>query len=197
VIDDDAACRRGLERLLRAAGIAVETYASGGEYLARPPHLGPLCLVLDVRMPGGQDGLAVQQSLALRGEQIVFLTGYGDVPTCVKAMKAGAVDFLIKPVNPEAFLAVVRVALDRSGEKISHNRMVHEARRKLATLTPRETEVFKLVVAGMLNKQIAAELGAAEKTIKTHRGRVMHKTGCVSVPELVRLGRLVGLVAED
>jgi FixJ family two-component response regulator len=197
IIDDDSSCRRGLERLLRSAGIAAETYASSAEYLARPIHPGPLCLVLDLRLADGQDGLEVQKVLAPRGEQIVFLTAYGDVPTCTRAMKAGAVDFLLKPVDPEAFLAAVRVALERSSADIIHRRHVHEARKKVALLTPREAEVFELVVAGMLNKQIAAELGAAEKTVKTHRGRVMHKTGCASVSELVHLACLVGLVNMD
>jgi FixJ family two-component response regulator len=197
VIDDDFSCRRALERLLRSSGIAAETYASGGEYLARPIHPGPLCLVLDLRLANGNDGLEVQQALAPRGEQIVFLTGYGDVSTCARAMKAGAVDFLLKPVDPEALLAAVRVALGRSSSDMIHRRHVDEAREKVALLTPREAEVFELVVAGMLNKQIAAELGAAEKTIKTHRGRVMHKMGCSSVSELVHLACLVGLVNMD
>jgi FixJ family two-component response regulator len=197
VVDDDSSCRRGLERLLRSAGIVAETYSTSGEYLARPVHPGPLCLVLDLRLADGADGLEVQKSLAPRGEQIVFLTAYGDVPTCTRAMKAGAVDYLLKPVDPEIFLAAVRVALERSSADMIHRRHVHEARRKVAMLTPREAEVFELVVAGMLNKQIAAELGAAEKTIKTHRGRVMHKMGCSSVPELIHIACLAGLVKMD
>jgi FixJ family two-component response regulator len=197
VIDDDLPCRRGLERLLRSSGIAAETYASCEEYLARPLHPGPLCLVLDLRLADEKDGLEVQKTLAPRGEQIVFLTGYGDVPTCARAMKAGAVDFLLKPVDPEAFLAAVRQALGRSSADMLHRRHVHEARNRVALLTPREAEVFELVVTGMLNKQIAAELGAAEKTIKTHRGRVMHKMGCSSVSELIHIACLAGLVKMD
>lgn len=197
VIDDDFSCRRGLEHLLRSAGHAAETYASSEEYLARPLHPGPICLVLDLRLANGRDGLEVQKALAPRGEQVVFLTGFGDVTTCARAMKAGAVDFLLKPVDPEAFLAAVRLALGRASADITHRRHVHEARKKVAMLTPREAEVFELVVAGMLNKQIAAELGTAEKTIKTHRGRVMHKTGCASVSELVHLACLAGLVKMD
>jgi two-component system, LuxR family, response regulator FixJ len=197
VVDDDVACRRGLERLLRAAGLAVEVFAAGQDYLAREPHPGPHCLVLDIRLPDGRDGLRLQRILAEREEQIVFLTGYGDVESCAEAMKAGAVDFLLKPVDPEAFLAAVRIGLGRSGARIRRRLLVMEAKKRIATLTPREIEVMERVVAGMLNKQIAADLGAAEKTIKTHRGRVMHKTGCASVPELVHLAELVGMVGVD
>ena len=190
VIDDDLPCCLGLERLLKSAGHAAKSFSSGEEYLAQPLHGGPLCLVLDLRLANGRDGLQLQQRLAGRGEQIIFLTGFGDVPSCARAMKAGAVDFLLKPVEPDSFLAAVRLALARSQAEKRRQRRVEAARSKVAALTPREAEVFERVVAGMLNKQIAAELGTAEKTIKTHRGRVMQKMGCVSVPELVGLARL-------
>lgn len=186
VVDDDEATRRGLERLFRSARLPVETFASASDYLGRTAHPGPVCLVTDVWMPG-LGGLELQGMLADRDEQVVFLTGYGDVPMCAKAMKAGAVDFLTKPVDDEVLLAAVSQGLELARE-IGRTRAERAtARAKIGSLTPRELDVMRWVVAGLLNKQIAAELGIAEETVKIHRGRVMRKTHSISVPDLIRL----------
>lgn len=149
--------------------------------------------MLDVRMPG-LDGLELQQTLTGRETQIVFITGHGDVPMCAQALKAGAVDFLTKPVDDETLLAAVSRALERSAEIHKRKTERAAARAKLDQLTPREFEVLQRVIAGWLNKQIAAELGAAEKTVKIHRGRVMEKMGVTSVAELVRLAQVAGVI---
>jgi two-component system response regulator FixJ len=193
IVDDDEAIRRSLGRLFRSARLTAETFASGKEFFARAEHHGPSCLVLDVRMPG-LDGLELQQALAGREAQIVFLTGHGDVPQCADAMKAGAVDFLTKPVDDEALLAAVGRALARSVEVRKAGAEKATARARLNMLTPREFEVMQRVIAGRLNKQIADDLGAAEKTVKIHRGRVMEKMGVSSVAELVRVAQAAGVV---
>lgn len=193
VVDDDKAVRDCLERLLRSARYHVETYASAAAYLARRMHAGPVCLVLDVNMPQ-MDGFGLQQALAGRCEEIVFLTGHGDVPMCARGMKAGAADFLIKPVDDEVLLAAVQQALDRARAHGRNNAEQKNARARLRSLTSRETEVMQRVIAGMLNKQIAADLGIAEKTVKIHRGRVMKKAGVASVPDLMRLIETAGNV---
>jgi FixJ family two-component response regulator len=164
----------------------VETFGSAAGYLARKHHHGPVCLVLDVRMPG-IDGFDLQQALSGRPEQIVFLTGHGDVPMCASAMKSGAVDFLTKPVDDEVLLAAVSNALSRARELDKDHVERSAARAILEALTPREFEVMQGVISGRLNKQIATELGIAEKTVKIHRGRMMKKTRCTSVPDLMRL----------
>jgi FixJ family two-component response regulator len=192
IVDDDESIRRSLARLLRSARLATEQFASGKELLARAPHDGPSCLVLDVRMPG-LDGLELQQALADRGEQIIFLTGHGDVPMCAEAMKAGAIDFLTTPVDDEELLAAVTRALACSIEARKAATERTSARARLDALTPREFEVMQRVIAGLLNKQIADELGAAEKTIKIHRGRAMEKMGVTSVAELVRVAQAAGV----
>jgi FixJ family two-component response regulator len=194
VVDDDRSVRTGLANLLESNDYTVETFASASEYLARGPHLGPTCLVLDVRLPG-LDGLALQRQLTERGrlEQIVFITGHGDIPMGIQAMKRGAVDFLPKPFDDEALLSAVGQALARSAETWRRRDELAQIRARISALTPREFEVFRLVIAGSLNKQIAAELGAALRTIKTHRGRVMHKLGVESVAELVRLAQRAGV----
>ena len=186
VVDDEESVRQSLGRLLRSAGHAASTFASAREYLTSDPHPGPCCLILDVNMPD-LDGFDLQQALAGRPERIVFLTGHGDVPKCARALKNGAVDFITKPVDEEVLLEAVRRALDGSGDRLEALATRAAARARIASLTKRETEVMKQVVAGMLNKQIAADLGIAEKTIKVHRGRMMRKTGVVSVSDLVRL----------
>lgn len=186
LVDNDEAVLRSLERLFRSARLKVAAFASAGDFLAHGEHAGPTCLVLDMQMPG-IDGLALQAVLANRGEQIVFLTGHADVPTCAKAMKAGAVDFLTKPVDEETLLSAVACALDRARETCRLRVEQESARTVIASLTQRELEVMRGVVSGLLNKQIAAQLGIAEKTVKIHRGRVMRKTRCMSVPDLVRL----------
>jgi two-component system, LuxR family, response regulator FixJ len=194
VVDDDRSVRLSLANLLESDGCTVETFSSAAEYLAGVSHPGPACLVLDVQLPG-LDGIGLQEQLAEQGrmEQIVFITGHGDIPMGIQAMKRGAVDFLPKPFDDEALLNAVQQALARSTENWRKHSEVRHVRARIAALTPREYEVFRLVIAGWLNKQIAAELGAAVRTIKTHRGRVMHKMGVDSVAELVRLAQKAGV----
>jgi FixJ family two-component response regulator len=193
-VDDDPSVRRSLRRLFKSAGYAAETFASAEDYLAREIFHGPICLVLDVRMPGLK-GPALQEALESRGacEQIVFLTGHGDVPTATRAMKKGAVDFLTKPFDDEELIEAVKRALGRSKEYLRKREQRREARGRVDKLTPREFEVLRFVVMGLLNKQIAAELHTAEKTIKVHRGRVMQKLGVTSVPDLIRISQRAGV----
>jgi two-component system, LuxR family, response regulator FixJ len=192
VVDDDESVRRSLARLFRSAKVPVETFESAQAYLDRATSDEPSCLVLDLRMPG-LDGLDLQQEIANRNAQIVFLTGHGDVSMCATAMKAGAVDFLTKPVDDETLLAAVSRAIELTAEVSKANAKRATARAKLNKLTPREFQVMQCVIAGMLNKQIADELGAAEKTVKIHRGRVMEKMGVTSVPDLVRIAQVAGV----
>jgi len=188
VVDDDPSVLRSLERLLRAAGYAVEAHASPQVFLERAPMDRPGCVVVDLRMPG-LGGLDLQEELARRGFPLplIFLTGHGDVPSSVRAMKAGAIDFLSKPCDDTDLLAAVERALARDAEARAARAEKEAIRARFDALTPREREVCLLVARGLLNKQIAAELGAAEKTIKVHRGRVMAKLGAESVADLVRL----------
>lgn len=194
VLDDDRSVRTSLANLLESADHAVEIFATAEDYLARTPHPGPVCLVLDVRMPG-LGGLALQERLVAEGrcERIVFITGHGDIPMGVRAMKSGAVDFLPKPFDDDALLGAVAQALAHSAEALEAGGAQAAARARLATLTSRELEVMRLVIAGLLNKQIGAELGAALRTIKHHRSSVMQKMGVVSVAELVRLAQQAGV----
>ena len=187
-VDDDASVRKGLARLLRSAGYKSEIFASASNFLARPPHSGPSCVIVDVQMPV-LNGIDFQETLVQRRreEQLIFITGHGDIPMCAQAMKAGAVDFLPKPFRADELLRCVDNALIRSAEQRRRSAEKDEARRLLDLLTPREFEVLQLVITGMLNKQIAGELRTAEKTVKVHRGRVMEKLGVTSVAELVRL----------
>jgi FixJ family two-component response regulator len=187
-IDDDASVRKGLTRLLRSAGYKSETFASASDFLARSPHSGPSCIIVDVQMPG-LNGIELQEDLIKRRreEPLVFITGHGDIPMCAQAMKAGAVDFLRKPFRNDELLQCVQNALIRSAEQRRRSAEKNEARRLLDLLTPREFEVMELVITGILNKQIAGELGTAEKTVKVHRHRVMQKLAVTSVAELVRL----------
>lgn len=188
LVDDEPAVRRALGRLLRAGGFEVVPFASAAEFLAGRIGASPACVVLDMAMPG-RNGLEVQEALAVEGSSlpVIFLTGRADIPMCATAMKRGASDFLTKPVNGDDLLAAVRRALEASqrNEERRAERVGIDTR--LAALTPREREVLDLVITGRLNKQIAAELGATEKTIKVHRGRVMEKMQVRSVAELVRL----------
>jgi FixJ family two-component response regulator len=188
LIDDDASVRKGVSRLLRSAGFKNEAFASASDFLERDQHPGPACVIVDVRMPG-INGMDLQHLLLQRRreEQLVFITGHGNIPMCAQAMKAGAVDFIPKPFRASELLECVERALARSAEQRQRGFEKTEARRLLDLLTPREFEVMQLVVTGLLNKQIASELGTAEKTIKVHRGRVMKKLGIVAVAELVRL----------
>ena len=188
LVDDDPSVLRAVARLVRSAGWNVETFASAQSFLEREPRDVHGCLVLDVAMPG-LNGLELQQALTRSGSSypIVFLTGHGDIPMSVRAIKAGAVDFLSKPCGDEDLLAAIALALKHSAQAHAA-RIDGEARtQRLATLTPREHEVMLGVVAGKLNKQIAAELGTVEKTIKVHRARVMKKLAVTSVADLVRL----------
>jgi RNA polymerase sigma factor (sigma-70 family) len=187
-IDDDPSVRRGLARLLRSAGYKNEIFESASNFLKREQHPGPACVIVDVRMPG-LNGMDLQETLIQhrREEQLVFITGHGDISTCAQAMKAGAVDFLSKPFRDDELLQCIERALVRSAEQRRRSEEVNEARRLLDLLTPREFEVMQLVITGMLNKQIAGELGTAEKTVKVHRGRAMRKLNVTSVAELVRL----------
>jgi FixJ family two-component response regulator len=194
VVDDEAPVRKALSRLLRAAGLAVTAFASPEEFLAQyDPHT-PGCLVLDLMMPGFT-GLELQRTLDKKGSTlpIIFLTGRGDVPNSVRAMKGGAIDFLTKPVNDNDLLAAVRAAIEKNGVSRREQTELSEIRARIATLTPREREVLGHVVTGKLNKQIAADLGTAEKTIKVHRARVMAKMKVQSVAELVRLTGRAGI----
>ena len=188
VIDDDPSVRKGLARLLHSAGYKHEVFESASDFLARSPHSGPSCVIVDVQMPD-VSGMDFQETLIQQGreEQLVFITGHGDIPMCAQAMKAGAVDFLRKPFRGEELLQCVERALARSAEQRRCSAERDNARCLLELLTPREFEVMQLVVTGMLNKQIAGELGTAEKTVKVHRGRGMQKLGVTSVAELVKL----------
>ena len=194
VVDDEPAVLKSLWRLLRVAGFEVATFASPQEFLAKLDPDAAGCALLDVAMPG-LDGLALQEALASRGIllPVIFLTGRGDVPASVRAMKAGACDFLTKPVDDGVLLEAVRLALERGRAARAVRRELEEARDHLASLTPREREVLEGVAAGRLNKQIAGDLGITEKTVKVHRARVMEKLGASSVADLVRLADRAGL----
>src|SRR5437899_3203408 len=195
VVDDEPSVRRSLTRLLASAGYTVEAFASAKEFLARAPYAGPCCLVLDVRMPG-LSGLELQETLAATGRRmsIVFVTGHVDVPMSVRAMKRGAADLLTKPVDDKVLLAAIQRALAKDVADLGEEARVADVRKRVKLLSPRETEVFALVVTGMLNKQIASVLGVSEKTIKVHRARVMEKMRAGSVAELVRLADLAGVI---
>jgi FixJ family two-component response regulator len=188
VIDDDASMRKSLERLLDAAEYKAELFKSASEFLARSAHPGPSCVVVDVQMPG-LNGIDFQKALIEGGreEQLVFITGHGDIPMCAQAMKAGAVDFLPKPFKHKELLESIERALKRSAEQRRRAAEKDHARGLIERLTPREYEVMQLVSAGMLNKQVGGELGMAEKTVKTHRAHVMQKLGITSVAELMRV----------
>ena len=186
VIDDDASMRKSLKRLLDAARYKAELFKSASEFLSRSPHPGPSCVVVDVRMPE-LNGIDFQKALLKGGreEQLVFITGHGDIPMCAQAMKAGAVDFLPKPFKPRQLLESVERALTRSAEQRRRESEKNHAAELIERLTPREHQVMQLVATGMLNKQVGAELGMAEKTVKTHRAHVMQKLGITSVAELM------------
>jgi len=194
IIDDDPSVRRALDRLFRSAGRDSEAFASAREFLARLPYPGTGCVVLDVNMPE-MTGPELAELMAQRGVglPVVFLTGHGDVPTGVQAMKNGAVDFLTKPVDEEALLRAVEEAIARHAASNAQRDARAAILARLALLSAREREVLQHVIRGRLNKQIAADLRIALKTVKVHRSRVMAKVQCASLPELVRLCQLAGL----
>jgi RNA polymerase sigma factor (sigma-70 family) len=196
IIDDDAAVRKSLERLGRSVGLQGRPFASAPEFLQGAAADGPSCLVLDVRMPG-VSGLALQETLAAAGQPIpiIFITGHGDIAMSVRAMKAGAVDFLAKPFHDQDLLEAVQAAIARDRQAREQRAALQAIQQRAALLTPREREVLTLVVAGLLNKQIAAELGMSEKTVKAHRAQVMQKMQVSSVAQLVLLAEKVGLTA--
>ncbi len=194
VVDDDAWMRKSLLWLLRSAGWHAEAFASAEEFLARPPFIGTGCLILDVRMPHlAVPDLGARQVRHAHILPIIFLTGHGDVPTGVDAMKKGAVDFLLKPVDDQVLLETVQRAVEHHQSAQGHARELGIIRERLARLSAREREVLEYVIAGCLNKQIADALGIAEKTIKIHRGRVMEKMEVSSVAGLVHLCETAGI----
>jgi FixJ family two-component response regulator len=188
VIDDDASVRKSLERLIRSAGLAVETFASARDFLFRAPPDRPACLLLDIEMPE-ITGLELQKKLTALNQSIpiIFITGFGNVPASVQAMKAGAVDFLEKPFEEKTLLEAVSRAINHDIQYRQRNSELIAIRKRWESLTNREREVFELVVTGMLNKQTAFQLGITEKTIKVHRARIMQKMGVQSLADLVRL----------
>ena len=188
VVDDDSSIREAVSSLLRSVGLHVETFGSAREFLRAPRAESPACLVLDVRLPDGS-GLDVPDELRNLDVPlpIIYITGHGTIPMSVRAMKSGALEFLTKPFRDEDLLGAIKVALERDRRAKADRSEATEARRRIERLTPREREVLELVVAGKMNKQIAAQLGTAEQTVKQHRGRVMRKLEVDSVADLVRV----------
>jgi FixJ family two-component response regulator len=188
IVDDDPSVRRSTERLIRSAGLNVRTFASAGEFLDYPRPAGPACLVLDVRMPG-LSGMDLQRELAQAAVHIpiIFVTGHGDIPMTVRAIKAGAVEFLTKPFRSRNLLDAVHVAIERDRLGRKERSEAEELRQRYQQLTPREREVMPLVVAGLLNKQVAGELATTERTIKFHRAHIMQKMRAESLAGLVRM----------
>ena len=196
VVDDDISVCESLELLIRCEGWHPETFASAQEFLDRPRALVPSCLVLDVSLPG-VNGLDLQNRVAVKRTDmpIIFITGHGDIPMTVQAMKAGAVEFLTKPFSDEVLLRAIRQALERSRLVLGHEAEMQAFRDRYASLTPRERQVMALVVTGLLNKQVGGELGISEITVKAHRGKVMHKMKADSLPDLVNMSARLGLGA--
>ena len=194
VVDDDQSVRTGLSRLLQSMGLTVKTFASAREFLDQAVAEEPGCLIADLRMPA-MNGLELQEQLMTRNLNlpVIFLTGYGTVPASVRAIKRGAVDFLEKPVDDQVLLDAIYQALEKDRENRRNQAEVKSIQDRLESLTPREYEVFTLITAGQLNKQVAYELGTAEKTIKVHRARIMEKMHCESLAQLVRLAEKAGV----
>jgi len=193
VVDDDLAVRRSTERLIRSIGLEVQTFASAREFLRNPRPERPACLVLDVRMPG-LSGMDLQRDLSKSGIHIpiIFITGHGDIPMSVRAMKAGAVEFLTKPFGSRGLLDAVRAAIERDRLAQKEQSETGELRERYEQLTPREREVMVRVAAGLLNKQVASELATTERTIKFHRAHIMQKMRAESLPDLVRMAEKLG-----
>jgi FixJ family two-component response regulator len=194
VVDDDVSVRESLEALIGFAGWQPETFASAAEFLSRPRAIVPNCLVLDVSLPD-LNGLELQKLIAADRVDmpIIFITGHGDVPMTVKAMKAGAVEFLTKPIDDDALLSAIRHAIERSTAALGDESEIQLLREGYASLTSRERDVMALVVSGLLNKQIGLKLGISEITVKAHRGKVMQKMGADSLADLVRMSVRLGL----
>jgi FixJ family two-component response regulator len=193
VVDDDISVRESLELLIKTAGWQPETFASGQDFLARPRATVPCCLLLDVALPG-LNGLELQRQLAERTEMpIIFVTGHGDVPTSVQAMKAGAVEFLTKPFNNDVLLDAIRGAIENSRVALRLHAETRALKARYESLTSREREVMALVVSGLLNKQVGGELGISEITVKAHRGQMVRKMKAESLPDLVTMAARLGL----
>jgi len=194
IADDDPSVRKGLKRLVKSAGFKVETFASSEEFLQRKPYNGPRCLVLDIRMPG-LSGIGLQKELSRKSVSlpIIFITGHGSIPMSVKAMKDGAVDFLPKPFDDKELFSAIDRAIDKDVRIRKERTAKAKIQRRVNKLTPREYDVLRWVITGILNKQIASRLKITEKTVKVHRGRLMQKMQVVSVAELVRLTQKCGI----
>jgi len=194
VIDDDKALRDSLTSLFRSVGLQVKAFGSASEFLEQPPPDTPSCLVLDVRLPG-LSGLDFQSELAKANIHIpiVFMTGYGDIPMTVKAMKAGAVEFLIKPFRDQDLLDAVRLGIERDRDQREIDKAASDLRARFDSLTPREQQVISYVTSGLMNKQIAGQIGVSEITVKVHRGNIMRKMGAKSLADLVRMADVLGL----
>ena len=198
VVDDDISVRESLELLIASAGWHPEIFASAKQFLEHPRALVPSCLVLDVSLPG-LNGLELQKQIAIERTEmpIIFITGHGDVPMTVRAMKAGAVEFLTKPFSDEELLSAIRQALERSRAALGVQAEMQSLRDRYVSLTGRERQVMALVVSGLLNKQVGGELGISEITVKAHRGKVMHKMKAASLPDLVRMAARLHLTASS
>src|SRR5438128_8902382 len=197
VVDDDPSVRRAIKRLVGSVGLEVELFESAQEFLRSKRADAPSCLVLDIRLPG-ISGLDFQRELAQANIHIpiIFITAHGDIPMTVRAMKAGAVEFLTKPFRDQDLLDAIQIALERDRARRQQEAEIATLRERFESLTPREREVLPLVVSGMLNKQIAAEIGTSEATVKVHRGQLMRKMGADSLADLVRMAERMGISSE-